>query len=348
MDTKYYCGIDLHSKSMVLCILDRDGKIMLRKRVANKLDDFMDAIKPYKTSIKLGVESTFNWYWLIDLCREKKLEILLGHAVAMKHIYGGKNKNDNIDSKKIADLLRSNLLPEAYAYPKEKRAVRDLLRRRCKYLSMRSGLYAHGKTLFYQEGCIDISPTALKSKRKRDSLSDILDDEMSQLSYQSDITIVKELSDVINKIEGEILKRAQHELPKEYYILTSFPGIGKIIALTMIYEMDTIDRFKRRQDFTSYCRLARPDRESNGKRTGNGNSKIGNPFLKCVFMEILNNATRLSPEIKEYYDTLKKAFKPLKARAIMANKACTIVYYMLKKQKPFDVELFKKMTMQNG
>lgn len=200
----------------------------------------------------------------------------------------------------------------------------------CARVSMRSGLYAHGKTLFYQDGCIDISPTALKSKRKQDTLTDLLEAEMSQLSYESDISVVKELNNVIDRVECEILKKAQNELSKEYYLLTSFPGIGKIISLTILYEINTITRFKRRQDFASYCRLVRPDRESNGKRTGNGNNKIGNPFLKCVFMEILNNATRLSPEIKEYYDNLKKAYKPLKARAIMANKACTIVYYMLK------------------
>lgn len=348
MNTKYYCGIDLHSKSMVICILDKEGKILLRKRVGNKRDDFMDAIKPYKNSIKLAVESTFNWYWLVDYCQEMKLDVRLGHAAEMKLIFGGKNKSDKIDAKKIADLLRVNLLPEAYAYPKEKRAVRDLLRRRSRYISMRSGLFAHSKTLFYQEGYIDLSPTAIKSKRKQDSLAEMFEDEMSQLSYTSDITVVKELNDVVGKIEKEIVQRTQHELPNEYYIVTSFPGIGKIIGLTIIYEMDTVDRFKRRQDFASYCRLVRPDRESNGKRTGNGNGKIGNPYLKSAFMEILNNATRLSPEIKIYYDNLKKIYKPLKARAIMANKACMIIYYMLKKQKPFDIELFKKMTMKNG
>ena len=127
---KYYCGIDLHARSMYICILDQEGKTVLHRNRQASPEAFLDAIEPYREDIVVAVECMFVWYWLSDLCAKEKIPFVLGHALYMKAIHGGKSKNDKIDSKKIATLLRGGNIPMAYVYPRKMRSTRDLLRRR--------------------------------------------------------------------------------------------------------------------------------------------------------------------------------------------------------------------------
>ena len=130
INSNYYCGIDLHSKSMYVCLMDREGNILIHKNMRNDFDHFKKIMKPYLNEMAVGVESTYNYYWLADACREDNIPFHLGHAFYMKCIHGGKVSNDKIDLKKITDLMRSNHFPVAYPYPKKMRSTRDLLRRR--------------------------------------------------------------------------------------------------------------------------------------------------------------------------------------------------------------------------
>ena len=140
---KYYCGIDLHARKMYVCILNSKGKVKVHKNIKTDPEVFFDLIFPYLGDIAVGVECVFCWYWLADLCAEHHIRFVLGHALYMKAIHGGKTKNDKIDSYKLACLLKGGTFPIAYAYPATWRATRDLLRRRM-YISRRCGeLVAH-------------------------------------------------------------------------------------------------------------------------------------------------------------------------------------------------------------
>ena len=128
---KHYCGIDLHTKAMYVCILDQSGTKLVHKNLPTTSEAFLRIIAPYREDVVVGVECMFTWYWLADLCQKEGIAFVLGHALDMKAIHGGKAKNDKIDAHKIAVLLRGGMLPQAYVYPAEMRATRDLLRRRC-------------------------------------------------------------------------------------------------------------------------------------------------------------------------------------------------------------------------
>jgi transposase len=327
---------------MTATILTRDGVRLTRKTLPNHFDKFLHFIGPYQHDIAVAVESTFNWYWFVDNCHTHKIEIHLGHAFYMKAIHGDKNKNNNIDSEKIGNLLRSNMLPYAYPYPAEKRATRDLMRRRLYMVHLRSSLIANTRTLFYQYGLIDVTPNLIKNKKTRSDMSELLKERHAGISANVNMQLIKTLDIEIKRMEEEILNHTQSHYKNDLALLMSIPGVGKIIALTILYEIDTIDRFSSRQDFSSYCRLVRSIHTSNGKWAGSSNSKIGNPYLKYAFVEILNTAPTNSNPISLAYEELKKIHDRMKARAIMANRFCTIVYYMLKHKKPFDIELFQK------
>ena len=139
----FYCGIDLHARTMHLCILNQAGEVVFDRNLAADPKAFLEAIAPYRDGIIVGVECMFAWYWLADLCHEHGIPFVLGHALYMKAIHQGKSKNDRLDAAKIAGLLRGGLLPQAYVYPKAMRATRDLLRRRSFLVRRRADLLSH-------------------------------------------------------------------------------------------------------------------------------------------------------------------------------------------------------------
>ncbi len=140
---QHYCGIDLHARCLYVCILDQQGKILVHKNINANPQALMKLVTPYLDDLVIGVECMFSWYWVADLCRKKQIAFILGHALYMKAIHGGKAKNDKIDSHKIAVLMRGGMFPEAYVYPREMRGTRDLMRRRMHLMRKRSELLAH-------------------------------------------------------------------------------------------------------------------------------------------------------------------------------------------------------------
>ena len=140
---RYYCGIDLHVKTMYVCILDAAGEVLVHRNVKSTPDAFLEIVAPYRDDLVVAAECMFTWYWLADVCAAEGITFVLGHALAMKAIHGGKSKNDRIDSYKIASLLRGGNLPYAYVYPRDKRATRDLMRRRTFFVRKRAELLTH-------------------------------------------------------------------------------------------------------------------------------------------------------------------------------------------------------------
>lgn len=139
----HYCGVDLHTRTMYLCILDAKGKVVFSRSILAVPERFLLATEPFREDLLVGAECMFTWYWLADLCQEHKISFVLGHALYMKAIHGGKTKSDRQDAYRIASLLRGGVFPQAYVYPKARRATRDLLRRRIYFVRRRADLLAH-------------------------------------------------------------------------------------------------------------------------------------------------------------------------------------------------------------
>jgi len=328
----FYCGGDLHAKTMFLSIMDAKGEILFHRNIPNNPPYFLSVIQPYRHSIAVGVESTFNWYWLADTCQKENIPFFLGHALYMKAIHGGKNKNDRIDATTIANLLKCNMFPPAYPYPKEMRGTRDLLRRRYRYVTLRAESYTHIQGTFNQQAIDGVSSSDVKRKSSRADLPNHFDHPDIAMSVNCDIELSHALDPIINKIEKQVYTRAKYHDHNALSILMTTPGIGKILAFTILYEIYTINRFPSVQNFSSYCRLVKCERTSNGKYTGDGNNKIGNPYLKWAFSEIIIHAQTHSPNIKKYYERLISKHGEGIAKSIMAHKFAVAVYFMLKKQ----------------
>lgn len=344
INSKYYCGVDLHDKNMYICLVQKDGEILLHKKLRNNFELFQAKTKKYADDMSVGVESTHNYYWFYDACKKAGIPFYLGHAYYLRAIRGKKKKDDKLDSRTLSDLMRTNFFPIGYPYPQERRAVRDLLRRRCKLVQIRAGLYNHLHLIHSQEGLLDLSLGQLKNKEERKELLERFADEEIKLSIQSDLGLIDKLDEQINIIEQRIKEKLELEDKQSYNLLKSYPGIGEIIALTILYEIDRIERFPSVQKFSSYSRVVKTQRESNRKRTDNKNQKIGNPYLKWAFSQAAVYAVVHSPEIKKYFENLSRKLGKKKARAVLRHRIAVAVYYTLKRKEPFNLEKFLQTT----
>jgi transposase len=342
---EYFCGIDLHSRSMFVTVMNKAGEILFRRDMPNDFKVFLKYMQPYLGSLAVGVESTYNWYWLADGCRQAKIPFYLGHALYMKAITGGKKKNDRIDSKTIADLMRSNMFPMAYAYPKEMRATRDLLRRRRRLVNLRAEAYTHIQLIFAQQGILDIDADDVKRKKTRHTLVEKFAQPDLKMTIESDLNVVEAFDPIIAKLERQIRAQAKHHDRKAFELLQTVPGIGEMLALTILYEMHSVARFESPQQFSSYGRVVKCERTSGGKITGGGNQKIGNPCLKWALGEIIIHAKAFSPRIKRYYEQLQAKFGK-RAKSIIAHQFAIAIYYMLKNGKVFDEVRFVQARMK--
>ena len=340
IESDYYCGIDLHARTMYVCIMDKMGEILFRRNMKNDFGLLTRALEPYRPSVSVGVESTYNWYWLADGCHAAGLPFYLGHALYMKAIHGGKKKNDRLDAQTLTNLMRTNYFPEAYAYPREMRATRDLLRRRHRYVALRAACYTHIQNTFTQQAILDSLSGEVKRKSSRRQIPSLLPDPDLHMSVDCDLDLVDALDPVIHRIEKQVLAQAKHHDRNAFSILMTTPGVGEMLALTILYEIHTITRFRSASAFSSYSRVVKVERTSVGKKTKGGNQKIGNPHLKWAFSEIILVAQTSSPLIKKYYEKLKSKHEPGKAKSIIAHKFAVAIYYMLKNRQAFDEKRF--------
>ena len=336
---KFYCGIDLHARSMYLCILDQEGNTMFHRNCKTTPDDFLRAIQPYREDVVVAVECMFVWYWLADLCTREAIPFVLGHALYMKAIHGGKSKNDKIDSKKIAALLRGGTLPVAYVYPATMRSTRDLLRRRNHLMQKRSELLAHIQNTNSQYNLPEFGKK-LAYKANRDGVTDHFPDPSVQKSIEVNLQLIDVYDRLLTELELYIVKKAKGHNVRNLYLLRSIPGIGKILSLILLYEIHDIKRFPRVQDFVSYCRLVKCPRESGGKKSGAKNSKIGNAHLKWAFSEAACLFLRGNEQAQLYHNRLVSKHGKGKALSILAHKIGRAVYFMLKREEPFSMDTF--------
>ncbi len=226
----------------------------------------LSLLQPYIGQVVIGVECMHCWYWVSDLCDEHNIDFLLGHALYMKAIHGGKAKNDKIDSYKIACLLRGGNFPLAYNYPCEMRATRDLLRRRTKLVQHSAQLKAHivNTNSQYNYPALELH---MKNKSVREEFKTRYEDPVVQRNINFDLTILDNYAKELKYLEYFIERKAKQHRPDYYAQLRTIPGIGIILAMTILYEIGDINRFSSVQKFASYSRLVKCKAESAGKPT---------------------------------------------------------------------------------
>ena len=281
----------------------------------------------------------FTWYWLADLCAQEGIPFVLGHALYMKAIHGGKAKNDKIDAHKIAVLLRGGMLPQAYVYPAEMRATRDLLRRRMSLMRQRAALLTHVQNTNSQYNLPEIGKK-LAYKANREGVAERFPDPAVQQSIEVDLALLNSYDRLLTELELSLVNTAKAHNAQIFYRLRSIPRVGKILALVLLYEIHAIHRFPRVQEFVSYCRLVKCAKESAGKRYGTSGTKIGNAYLKWAFSEAAVLFLRANPAGQKYLARIVKKHGKGKALTVLAHKLARAVYYMWRRDTVFDLDKF--------
>jgi transposase len=301
----YYCGIDLHVKTMYVCILDGAGQVLVHRNMPSTPTAFLEGVAPYRADLVVAVECMFTWYWLADLCAAEGIAFVLGHALAMKAIHGGKAKHDKIDSHKIAVLLRGGLLPQAYVYPAALRSTRDLLRRRLHLVRKRGELLAHIQNTRAQYHLPEFG-RKLAYTANRDGVVEHFSDPSVQKSIEVDLALLDHDDALVTDLALTIVREAKQHEGDAFHRLRSVPGIGTVLGLTILYEMHDITRFDRVQEFASYARLIRCTKASAGKTLGTRGAKMGNVHLKGAFSEAAVTCLRQNREGQKLRARLEK------------------------------------------
>jgi transposase len=339
--TEFNCGIDLHARQMYICVMDRQGKKLLHCNIRNNdFPFFLKLIEHYRHDLTVCCECMFGWYWLADACQAAGLTFVLAHALYVKAIHGGKNKNDRIDSEKLAHLLRSNLIPPAFVYPSEKRALRALLRQRTLYVWRRSELLARIASLQLAHNRAPLRQTRPDREPWEKLLLAQEDNPVRQITLQTDLAMIGHYDLQITLLEHHLQRFTKTASWRDYTLLQTVPGIGEILGLTILYEIGDIERFPAVKDFLSYCRLVQGTVASAGKIKGLRGAKLGNPYLRWAFGEAAVIAKRDHTLIGPLAHRLEARMNgnKFKANAILAIKLARAVYFMLKNKTVFDPE----------
>jgi len=324
---------------MYVCILDGAGQVLVHRNVASTPAAFLEVVAPYRTDLVVAAECMVTWYWLADVCAAEGILFVLGHALAMKAIHGGKAKNDKIDSHKIAVLLRGGMLPQAYVYPATMRSTRDLIRRRLHLVRKRGQLLAHIQNTRAQYN-VPVFGRKLAHRANRDGVVERFPDPSVQKSIAVDVALIDQYDALVTDLELTIVREAKRHDADAFHRRRSVPGIGKVLALTILYEIHDIARFDRVQEFASYARLIKGTKESGGKKLGTGGAKMGNVHLKWAFSEAAVTFLRHNREGQKLLARLAKKHGKGKALSILAHKIGRAVSYMLARGTVFSMDKF--------
>lgn len=334
---KLYAAIDLHSNNNYLAIINEDDGIVFKRRLVNDLSVVLTMLKPYQDQITgIAVESTFNWYWLVDGLMEAGYPVLLVNTSAVQQYSGLKYTDDKSDALWLAHLMRLNLLPTGYIYPKQERSVRDLLRRRMQLVQHRTTHILSLQNQLTRNTGKQYSGQTIKTLTN-ETIADWISDDNIRLSLECNLAIMNSLGTQIKIIEKAIKNQLQWR--PEFDALQTVDGIGLILAMTILLETGDIKRFKQVGHYASYCRCVNTKKISNEKVKGKGNRKNGNKFLSWAFIEASHYMMRYNSKAKAYYQ--KKAAKtmPVIARKALAHKLARACYYIIRDQIPFDDKL---------
>src|SRR6476661_2203792 len=339
---RFYCGVDLHARSLFTHVLDHKGRTVFEQDLPADSAVFLKAVKPYRKDLVVGCECMFAWYWLADLCDDEGIPFALGHALAMKHIHQGKSKSDKFDAGKLAAMLRGGLFPLAYAYPRAKRQTRDLLRRRSFFVRRRAQLIAHIVNTNTQFNLPPLTKKLTYAANRTPGLIDRFTDPSTKLMVATDLALIDSYDGRIADLERYLVPHAKVDDAVTFGLLRTVPGIGVVLGLTLLYEIDDIRRFPEAGNFLSYARLVRCEHSSAGKAKGSGPKKVGNAHLKWAFSEAACLMIRAVPAVKGWMQRQEKKRGKRKALSVLEAKLGRTVYHLWRKQVPFDVKRFLK------
>jgi transposase len=334
-----YVGVDPHARTLYVCVLDQAGTVRLSRNLPARPAPFLDGVAPFRPDLLVGCECVHTWYWLADTCRRGAIPFALGHAFGIKAVHASKTRSDAHDAEVLARLLRGGNFPLAYPYPHERRGLRDLLRTRLRLVRQRAELYGHVHTVRRQ---LNLEPVGadVKYKSKRDAAAADIRDPHTRRGVEARLNLLGPLDTEIRRLERDIEVAAEGHYPAEMAALRTIPGVGRIIAMTVLLEIDTVTRFESRQQFCSYARLITPKQESSGRVGGVGNAKAGNAWLKWAFSEAAVLSARKDERMKRCLAELQSRHGSGKGLSIFAHKLGRVVYHLLRTTKVFDVDRF--------
>lgn len=331
---KFYVGIDLHSNNNYIGTVDEKGRVVFQKKNPNDLETILKSLEPFKRHIKgTVVESTFNWYWLVDGLMGSGYKVHLANTTAIQQYSGLKHSDDKSDALWLAEMLRLKILPEGYIYPKETRGVRDLLRRRMRFVQQRTALLLSMKGMINNWTGTRVSRTELKKLGTKE-IENIFSGPYEILSAESLKEVIGVLNDQIKKIEKVVLQKVS--LKKEFKKLLTVCGIGDILGITIMLETGDIGRFSEVGDYSSYCRCVSSQKLTNNKKKGKGNKKNGNRYLAWAYVEAAHYMQRFSTKAKSWFQ--KKASKSgnIVATKALSNKIARACYYIMKNRTAYN------------
>ena len=329
-----YCGIDLHAKNSYLAIIDEQRQRIFKRNVTNDRQAILSFLAPYKPELAgIVVESTFNWYWLVDALMEEGYTVHLANPCAIQQYAGLKYVDDKHDAFWLAELLSLGILKEGYIYPKEQRPVRDLLRKRGHLMKLRTSLLVSLHNTMANACGRKIPSHHVLGREDRLSVH-LCQNESLALMGQVSKASIDALTVQIKMIETHVEK--QYKIEPTYLGLLSLPGVGKILGLTILLETGPIGRFRAVGNYVSYCRKAESTWKSSEKVKGKGNRKNGNRYLAWAFAEAADHAHRFDTASRNFYTRkLKERNSPI-AHSALANKLARAAYYIMRDQVPYE------------
>jgi transposase len=332
---KLYGAIDLHSTNNVTVVIDEEGKIVYEKRLPNDLGLMLKELSVYQSRLEgIVVESTYNWYWLVDGLMVEGYEVHLANTAAIQQYEGLKYTDDHSDARWLAHLLRLGVLPEGYIYPRAERPVRDLLRKRSQLVRQRTTNLLSIQNLMTRNTGSSLSAKRVKALDVQ-QIDELLPDADLALAVKANLSVLSSADDQVKLLEQTVTQRVK--LRPQFSFLKTVPGIGEILALTIMLETGDIRRFCSVGNYASYCRCVGSRKISNGKKKGQGNTKNGNKYLAWAFVEAAHFAIQFNSKIKSFYQRKKAKTKIVVAIKAVAHKLCRACYYIMRDRVAFDL-----------
>jgi transposase len=331
---KTYAGIDLHSSNNYIGVIDAKDKRLYSKRHDNRIEDVLKVLGKFKASLQgVVIESTYNWYWLVDGLMDQGYTVHLANPNAIQTYDGLKHTDDKWDSFWLAHLLRLGILAEGYIYPKHQRPIRDLLRRRLMFVKQRTSQILSLQSMITRNRGLNFSGAQIK--RFRDEfIEKLFSDRHLVFTAKRNIETIRFLDRIVSEIEIEV--KSQIKLKKQFLKLLTTPGIGNILGLTIMFEVGDIHRFAKVGNYSSYCRCVESKRTSNGKKKGENNKKNGNRYLAWAYVEAANYAMRNCAKAQKFFQRKMAKSKRVLATKALANKLTKATYYIMRDQVAFD------------
>ena len=330
-----YSGIDLHSNNLTLAIMDETGKRVLKKRLINDGEVVLNTLGPHRTElVGIVVESTYNWYWLVDTLMDHEYQVHLANPSAIQQYNGLKYLNDDHDAFWLADLLRLGTLKEGYIYPKAERPLRDLLRKRWHLVKLRTSLVISLKNILARNFGIRLSASRIKDQSLDSMVSPLPQEDNVALVIKTSKASIDFLTVQIAEVESNVLRQVKGR--PSYDKLLDLPGVGKILGLTIELETGSVSRFQQVGNYASYCRKVESRWLSNEKAKGRGNAKNGNKYLAWAFSEAAEHARRSDPTSRKFYNRKLNQGNAALAHNALAHKLARAAYYIMRDNVPFE------------